>query len=45
MIQTIINPSRTEWPDLMKRAINDTAELRETVAGIISDVRSRGDEA
>ena len=45
MIQTIINPDRTQWQSLMQRAVNDTAELRETVAGIIADVRTRGDEA
>ena len=45
MIQTIINPNRSEWSSLMQRAVSDTAELREKVADIISEVRKRGDEA
>ena len=45
MIQTIIYPERSQWASLMERAISDTAELRETVASIISEVRTSGDEA
>lgn len=45
MIQTIINPQRNQWKDLMKRAVSDTAELRESVAAIIKEVSVRGDNA
>lgn len=45
MIQTVINPQRNQWKDLMKRAISDTAELRESVAAIIKEVSVRGDNA
>lgn len=45
MMQSIVYPERAQWPSLMERAISDTAELRETVASIIDDVRARGDEA
>lgn len=45
MIQTVLYPKRSEWKPLMQRAVNDTAELRDTVASIIADVRARGDEA
>ena len=38
-------PSRSEWQPLMARAVAETRELHDTVAGIIDDVRSRGDEA
>lgn len=45
MIQTVINPQRNQWKDLMKRAVSDTAELRESVASIIKEVSVRGDNA
>lgn len=45
MIQTVLYPERSAWQPLMQRAVNDTAELRDTVASIIADVRARGDEA
>lgn len=45
MIQTVINPQRNQWKDLMKRAVSDTAELRESVAAIIKEVSVRGDNA
>lgn len=45
MIQTVFYPERFEWKPLMQRAVSDTAELRDTVASIIAEVRARGDEA
>lgn len=45
MIPIYINPERTQWGELMKRAVSNTAELRDTVASIINEVRTRGDEA
>lgn len=45
MIQIFINPDRSKWQDIMKRAVNDTAELKESVAGIIAEVCHHGDEA
>ena len=39
------NPERSEWQSLMTRAVAETRELHDTVAAIIADVRSRGDEA
>lgn len=38
-------PERSEWQSLMTRAVAETRELHDTVAAIISDVRSRGDVA
>ena len=38
-------PERSEWQSLMTRAVAETRELHDTVAAIIADVRSRGDEA
>ena len=45
MIQTVIYPEKAQWAQLMKRAVNDTTELKESVAGIIEKVRTEGDEA
>lgn len=45
MIQTVIYPEKAQWAQLMKRAINDTTELKASVAGIIEKVRTEGDEA
>lgn len=45
MIQHVINPDRSQWQELMKRAVSDTSELREKVAEIIDSVSTRGDEA
>ena len=38
-------PERDVWQSLMTRAVAETRELHDTVAAIIADVRSRGDEA
>lgn len=45
MIQTVIYPEKAQWAQLMKRAVNDTTELKASVAGIIEKVRTEGDEA
>ena len=44
-VNTIEYPERRQWPSLMERAVADTSELHATVAGIINEVRTRGDEA
>lgn len=44
-INIIENPERSQWPALMQRAVADTSELRDTVSGIINEVRRRGDDA
>ena len=38
-------PRRDEWQRLMTRAVSETKELHDTVAGILADVRRRGDTA
>ncbi len=38
-------PNREDWAELLKRPSFDNSSLTETVSGILSDVRSRGDEA
>ena len=45
MIQTALYPEEAQWNQLMKRAVNDTTELKESVAAIIEKVRTQGDEA
>ncbi len=44
-INIIEYPQRAQWPTLMKRAVADTSKLHDTVSAIISEVRTRGDEA
>lgn len=41
----IENPSRIEWPDLMKRPEINSANLSETVSEIINTVKEQGDFA
>lgn len=45
MITTVTYPEQSAWKELMKRAINDTGELKKSVTEIIDEVRKRGDEA
>jgi histidinol dehydrogenase len=44
-VKVIEYPVRSQWGSLMKRAVADTAALHDVVAGVIADVRSRGDDA
>ena len=41
----IVNPSRTEWPELMKRPQLSSKDLDATILEIIYAVRKSGDEA
>jgi histidinol dehydrogenase len=43
--QIIINPAKSEWPQLLQRPVLDTAVLEERVAGILADVSANGDAA
>lgn len=45
MITTVTYPEQSAWKELMKRAVNDTGELKKSVTEIIDEVRKRGDEA
>ena len=44
-VKFISRPDRSTWPELMKRAVADTAALHDTVSDIINEVRAHGDEA
>lgn len=44
-ITTIKYPARSQWQQLMTRAVLNTDELQTVVGDIIAEVRSRGDEA
>lgn len=44
-MNTIINPSRSEWEDLCRRPSDDNPVVRERVEKIISRVRDGGDKA
>lgn len=41
----IIEPSQSQWPELIKRPVIDAENLEETVAGIINTVKQSGDDA
>lgn len=45
MSAIIINPSRSEWPDLMRRPRINAEDLDATVLEIINTVKQSGDEA
>ncbi len=40
-----IDPSRSQWPELIKRPVIDSKNLEETVVSIINTVRQNGDDA
>lgn len=44
-VKLISLPDRSSWAELMKRAVADTAELHDTVSGIIAQVKAEGDDA
>ena len=39
------NPNRLQWAEITARPHLDTTQLHDTVAAILTDIRSRGDEA
>ena len=45
MISIVSNPSRSEWPMLMQRAITDMKAVDTVVAEIVAEVRRDGDAA
>ncbi len=44
-MQTFLNPSRQEWPELTERNIPDDPAVSQAVSGIIEEVRAKGDAA
>jgi len=44
-MKTYSNPIRAEWPSLCRRPVVTRTDLRETVATILNEVRTRGDNA
>ena len=44
-ITTIKYPARSQWQQLMTRAVLNTDELQTVVGDIVAEVKSRGDEA
>ena len=38
-------PSTSDWPEIVTRPHLDTAQLHDTVAGILNDIKERGDES
>src|SRR6185312_7461887 len=45
MSTLIINPSPSQWPELIKRPVIDSKNLDETVMSIINTVKQSGDDA
>ena len=44
-MKTYRYPKEQEWAELLKRPTNDAAQLNDIVAGVLREVRQRGDEA
>ncbi|MGA2297710.1 MAG: histidinol dehydrogenase [FCB group bacterium] len=44
-MKIIINPSRTDWSEILKRPAINTAELEAMVSPVLSEVKSNGDYA
>jgi histidinol dehydrogenase len=44
-MKTYSNPPQKDWAEILRRPALDTSQLEETVAGVLQDVRQRGDEA
>ena len=44
-MQIIRNPKKSEWAGMLERPHIDVSALRETVLGVLNDVREGGDEA
>lgn len=44
-MNTILYPNQSEWQALLERPHRDASELRQTVQGVLDDVRQRGDAA
>lgn len=44
-MQIILYPDKSEWGSYLQRPHRDASELRDTVHGVLSDIRERGDEA
>ncbi|MCH5227087.1 MAG: histidinol dehydrogenase [Muribaculaceae bacterium] len=41
----IVNPPKTDWPEICRRNIPDDTVIEESVAGILNEVKHRGDAA
>ncbi|SHJ91484.1 histidinol dehydrogenase [Tangfeifania diversioriginum] len=44
-MKTIVNPERSEWPELLKRPQFDVSDLHEKVQAVLTDIRQTGDAA
>ncbi len=44
-MRTIKYPSKSDWPDLLKRPENDITELFDTAKTVLDEVRKKGDSA
>ncbi|HOS85091.1 MAG TPA: histidinol dehydrogenase [Bacteroidales bacterium] len=44
-MEIIVNPSKQEWNDLLRRPLIENKQLESTVSEILADVKQRGDEA
>jgi histidinol dehydrogenase len=44
-MQVIKYPQREDWNEILTRPVFDTSALNETVSSVLSDIKSRGDEA
>lgn len=44
-MQVYIQPSRHEWPHILKRPVFDVSDLYGRVSEVLSDIRTRGEAA
>lgn len=44
-MQVFVNPSRQEWPQILKRPVFDVSDLYGRVSSVLSDIRTRGEDA
>ena len=44
-MQIVLFPDKSEWGSYLQRPHRDASELRDTVHGVLSDIKARGDEA
>jgi histidinol dehydrogenase len=44
-VKTYLNPSKSDWPRLCRRPVNDSGDIEATVAGVFKAVQKEGDKA
>jgi len=45
MMQKYLNPDKKDWPDLLRRPMNRSSELKDKVSNLLEDIRINGEAA